>query len=227
MALSARELSWRENRLEMIRRYEEEEKRQVFIDEGQIWSILEKTSNPQPSQVREVLAKAKELKGLTPEETGILINTTDHELIQEMFDTAFWIKNQVYGNRIVLFAPLYVSSPCVNDCVYCGFRHSNEVVEKRTLAMEELAEEVRVITSVGHKRVLAVFGEHPDSDVHYICRALETIYSTKEGRNEIRRANVNAAPLSKEEYEMVRDVGIGTYQTVSYTHLTLPTIYSV
>jgi|GEM_PF-3543865 len=77
MALSARELSWRENRLEMIRRYEEEEKRQVFIDEGQIWSILEKTSNPQPSQVREVLAKAKELKGLTPEETGILINTTE------------------------------------------------------------------------------------------------------------------------------------------------------
>jgi len=135
-----------------------------------------------------------------------------------MFDTAFWIKNQVYGNRIVLFAPLYVSSPCVNDCVYCGFRHSNEAVEKRTLTMEELAEEVRVITSVGHKRVLAVFGEHPDSDVHYICRALETIYSTKEGRNEIRRANVNAAPLSKEEYEIVRDVGIGTYQIFQETY---------
>ncbi|ACX52352.1 biotin and thiamin synthesis associated [Ammonifex degensii KC4] len=218
MALSLAERTWRDKRLEMIKKYEEEEKRQDFIKEEEIWRILEEKAHPEPAEVREVLAKARELKGLSPEDTAVLINTKDPELLQELFETAFWIKNQVYGNRIVLFAPLYVSSPCVNNCVYCGFRHSNEAVYKRTLTMEELAQEVRVITRVGHKRVLAVFGEHPASDVDYICRSLETIYATKHGRDEIRRVNVNAAPMTVEEYRQIKEVGIGTYQVFQETY---------
>ncbi|MGC7847380.1 [FeFe] hydrogenase H-cluster radical SAM maturase HydG [Desulforudis sp. 1088] len=216
--MTPQEQAWREQRTAVIRKYEETEKRTDFIDDDEIRRILESRAHPDRPQIEEVLAKARELKGLTPEEAAVLINCRDPELVQEVFATARWIKEEVYGNRIVLFAPLYLSSPCVNNCAYCGFRHTNDAVTKRTLSLEELEQEVRILISKGHKRLIVVYGEHPESDIDYMCRTIEKIYSIKKGRGEIRRVNVNAPPLTVEEYRRVKDVGIGTYQVFQETY---------
>lgn len=216
--LTPEENAWREERLAMISRYEETEKRVDFINDGEIHRLLERKADPEPAEVREVLAKARELKGLTPEETAVLVNCRDADLWEEIFAMARRIKEEVYGNRIVLFAPLYISNPCVNNCAYCGFRQANEEITKRTLSMEELENEVRILTSKGHKRLIVVYGEHPASDVDFMCRTIEKIYATRNGNGEIRRVNVNAAPLTVEEYRRVKDVGIGTYQVFQETY---------
>lgn len=216
--LTPEEKAWREERLAMISRYEEAEKRVDFINDEEIQRLLERKADPEPAEVREVLARARELKGLTPEETAVLINCRDADLWEEIFATARWIKEEVYGNRIVLFAPLYISNPCVNNCAYCGFRQTNEEITKRTLSLEELESEVKILTSKGHKRLIVVYGEHPASDVDFMCRTIEKIYATRNGNGEIRRVNVNAAPLTVEEYRRVKNVGIGTYQVFQETY---------
>ncbi|MGQ9755513.1 MAG: [FeFe] hydrogenase H-cluster radical SAM maturase HydG [Desulfotomaculales bacterium] len=202
----------------VIREYEERDLRADFINDAEIWRILESKAHPARAEVEEVLAKARELKGLTPEEAAVLINCRDPELLEEIFATARWIKEQVYGNRIVLFAPLYISSPCVNNCAYCGFRHTNDAVTKRTLSMEELEDEVKILTSKGHKRLIVVYGEHPVSDIDFMCRTIDKIYQTRNGRGEIRRVNVNAPPLTVEEYRQLKEVGIGTFQVFQETY---------
>lgn len=216
--LTPEEQTWREQRMTVIRKYEETEKREDFINDDEIRRILESKAHPARAEVEEVLARARELKGLTPEEAAVLINCRDPELLEEIFATARWIKEHVYGNRIVLFAPLYISSPCVNNCAYCGFRHTNDAVTKRTLSMEELADEVKILTSKGHKRLIVVYGEHPVSDIDFMCRTIEKIYTTRNGRGEIRRVNVNAPPLTVEEYRRLKEVGIGTYQVFQETY---------
>lgn len=216
--LTAAERDWREQRLARIRAYEEAEKRHCFIDEEVIDGILRRKADPERGEVEEVLSKARELHGLTPEEAAVLLNNRDPDLWTEIFQTANRIKQEVYGNRIVLFAPLYISSPCVNNCVYCGFRHSNEQIVGRTLSLSELDEEVRALTAKGHKRLIVVYGEHPDSDVDFMCRTIERIYAYKNGKDVIRRVNVNAAPLFVEEYRQVKEVGIGTYQVFQETY---------
>ena len=155
---------------------------------------------------------------LSPADTAALTFAEDPELWEEIFETANWIKKIVYGNRIVLFAPLYVSSPCVNDCLYCGFRKSNSAVLKRSLSIPELEEELRVLMNAGHKRLIMVYGESAENDYNYICETVSAAYKVKEGRGEIRRANVNAAPLFHDEYEAVHAVGIGTYQIFQETY---------
>jgi 2-iminoacetate synthase len=216
--LSVEERAWRTRRLEMIKRYEETESRADFIHEAWIWRILSEKANPDRSEVVEVLAKARELKGLAPAEAAVLLNNRDPELREEMFASARRIKEQVYGNRIVLFAPLYVSSPCVNNCAYCGFRHTNRAVSRRTFSLDELEGEVRALTAQGHKRVIAVYGEHPESDADFMCRSIERIYAAGNGRGEIRRVNVNAPPLAVDEYRTLKEVGIGTFQVFQETY---------
>lgn len=216
--LTEEERTWLDDRLALIRRYEETEKRVDFIDDGKIQQLLEHKANPEPAEVRDVLAKAREMKGLTPDEAVVLINCRNADLWEEIFATARWIKEEVYGNRIVLFAPLYISNSCVNNCAYCGFRHTNRGITKRTLSMEELENEVKILTSQGHKRLIVVYGEHPKSDADFICRTIERIYATKNGNGEIRRVNVNAAPLTVEEYLRLKKVGIGTYQVFQETY---------
>lgn len=216
--LTPEEEDWREKRLALIRRYEAAEKREDFIKEERITEILARTADPPRAAVAEVLSKARELHGLNPEEAAVLLNCRDAEVWEEIFATARQIKEAVYGNRIVLFAPLYISSPCVNNCAYCGFRHTNAAVNKRTLTAEELAAEVRILTQNGHKRLIVVYGEHPVSDVDFMCRTIEKIYATKNGRGEIRRVNVNAAPLTVAEYRQLKEVGIGTYQVFQETY---------
>lgn len=189
-----------------------------FIDEAYIQETLMNNKQPEKQRIREIMAKALELNRLEPEETAALLNCQDEELWQEMYDTGLKIKQKVYGRRIVTFAPLYISNYCVNHCVYCGFREENHKSLRRHLTMDEIADEIRALVSKGHKRLIMDAGEHPISDVHYIADALKTIYSTKVNNGEIRRVNVNIAPMSIEHLKILRDVGIGTFQVFQETY---------
>ena len=148
----------------------------------------------------------------------------DEDLWQEMFETGLKIKQKVYDNRIVFFAPLYCSNYCVNSCAYCGFRKENPHEKRRRLTMEEVREETKVMVKEGHKRMMIVYGEHPLSDVDYMCDTIRNVYQVKEksplgpGYGQIRRVNVNAAPMSIADLKKLWDVGIGTYQVFQETY---------
>lgn len=189
-----------------------------FIDDSLIEKTLLVNREPDKSQVREIMAKSLELNRLEPDETAALLNCRDEELWREMFQAGLKIKHKVYGRRIVTFAPLYVSNYCVNNCTYCGYRSENREIHRHRLNMEELAEEIKALVMKGHKRLIMVYGEHPKSDVNYIAETLKVAYNTKAGNGEIRRVNVNAAPLCIDDYKILRDVGIGTYQVFQETY---------
>jgi len=194
-----------------------------FIDENLIFSSIKKQQNPDKNYIREIIAKSKSLETLLPEETAALLNCEDSELIAEMEKAALEIKLKVYDNRIVTFAPLYLSSKCVNSCKYCSFREENENSVRRVLTMPEIEREIKTLAGeIGHKRLIAVYGEHPDSDVNYIAESMKTIYNskykTRKGFGAIRRVNVNAAPMSIEDLRILKDVGIGTYQVFQETY---------
>jgi len=155
-------------------------------------------------------------------------------LWEEMFETAGEIKRKVYDNRIVTFAPLYCSNLCVNNCLYCAFRRENSVEKRRRLTLQEVKDEAEVLAGeIGHKRLIAVYGEHPASDANYIADTIRAIYDvkvkTKNGYGQIRRVNVNASPMSISDLEMLRDVGIGTYQVFqeTYHHETYQQVHPV
>ena len=132
-----------------------------FINDEAVLATLDRAKNPQKKRVEEIITKAKELKGLTLDEVAILLQTEDPELIGEIHRTARFIKQAIYGNRLVLFAPLYISNYCSNNCLYCGFRRDNKELNRVALTMEQIAEEVRAIEREGHKRLLMLCGEHP------------------------------------------------------------------
>lgn len=160
----------------------------------------------------DVLKKGRELKGLTPEEAAMLINVIDLELTEEIFDAARYIKNAVYGSRLVFFAPLYISNYCVNDCLYCGFRAGNPAMRKK-LTMDEVREQTGCLIEMGHKRVLLEAGEDiGNNPVDYILDAIDAIYSVRNEKGEIRRVNVNIAATTAENYRRLKAKGIGTYQ---------------
>lgn len=198
----------------------------TFIDPQEIWKVIEENKNPSKKQIEEIIAKSKEIVTLTPQEVACLINLKDESLWQEIFKVALEIKKKVYDNRIVVFAPLYVSNYCVNKCVYCGFRSTNNKVLRRHLSTEEIKKEVEVLAGeIGHKRLIAVFGEHPKySNIDYIYEVLNTIYSVKvktknlNSYTSIRRINVNCAPLSVEELKILKQAKIGTYQVFQETY---------
>lgn len=189
-----------------------------FIDEPFIQETLLKNRQPDKHRIREIMAKSLELQRLDFDDTASLLNCTDEELWQEMYATGLKIKHKVYGRRIVFFAPLYVSNNCVNSCVYCGYRHENKETIRHQLTMPELEAEIKALVAKGHKRLIMVYGEHPSSDVHYIAETLKVAYATKLGNGEIRRVNVNAAPMSIEDLKILRDVGIGTFQVFQETY---------
>ncbi len=189
-----------------------------FIDDAKIWDLIEKGHNPDPREIREIIAKSKAKNRLEPEETAKLLNVSDPDLLEEMYEAAAKIKQDVYGNRIVFFAPLYAGNKCVNNCKYCGFRRDNKEIVRQTLTKEELIGEVEAMERAGHKRTILVFGEHPDYNADYISDVLRTVYETKTGRGEIRRANINYAPMEVEDYKKLHDVGIGTYQIFQETY---------
>ncbi|HCC00383.1 MAG TPA: [FeFe] hydrogenase H-cluster radical SAM maturase HydG [Ruminococcaceae bacterium] len=189
-----------------------------FIDDEKIWKQLRAAENPTKEQVRAVLKKAEKTVRLDPEETAILLQNKDPETLEEMFALAHKLKQEVYGDRIVFFAPLYISDECANDCKYCGFRSSNHMMERKTLSMEQIDEEVRTMIKEGQKRTVLVYGESPHTGIDFLCKSVKRVYSVKEGNGEIRRANINAAPLSVDELRQLKEVGIGTFQVFQETY---------
>ncbi len=170
------------------------------------------------AEVRDVVAKSMDKVRLSLAEMAVLLSATDPAAQAEMFQAARELKQRVYGNRIVLFAPLYIGNQCVNSCKYCGFRCDNQQVVRRTLSDDELRAEVQVLINKGHKRLVIDYGEHPDYDADVIAHAVELIYSVKSGHGEIRRINVNCAPLDVEGYRKMKAAGIGTYQIFQETY---------
>lgn len=188
-----------------------------FINDDYLDGLLD---GPQPdaAQVRDVLARSMAKQPLSVEETAVLLRAEGPDLVEEIFEAARQLKREVYGNRIVLFAPLYIGNRCVNDCAYCGFRTSNPDAVRRTLSLDELRDQVRALVSRGHKRLILVWGEHPAYDARFIAECVRTVYNTRVGQGEIRRVNINAAPLDHEGYLIVKDAGIGTYQIFQETY---------
>ncbi|MBD3399990.1 MAG: [FeFe] hydrogenase H-cluster radical SAM maturase HydG [Candidatus Coatesbacteria bacterium] len=193
---------------------------QTFIDPPLIRRQLAEGAAAGPKEVAAVLDVAAEKKGLTPEQTAILLGNDDPELWRETFKLAKKIKLDIYGRRIVLFAPLYVANYCQNDCLYCAFRCTNDDIQRHALDDDELAGEVRALESVGHKRLLMVYGEHPKYGIDYITQTIATAYQTKtaDGKGEIRRININAAPMDVDDYRRLKEIGIGTYQVFQETY---------
>jgi 2-iminoacetate synthase len=188
-----------------------------FIDDAYLGELVANTS-ADAGRVRELLAKSLAKEHLSVEETAVLLAAEDGELVEEIFETARALKGKVYGNRIVLFAPLYIGNDCVNDCAYCAFRRSNRDAVRRTLSRDELRQQVEALESRGHKRLIVVFGEHPTYNADFIHDCVKLIYSVKIGHGEIRRLNINAAPLDIAGYRRVKAAGIGTYQVFQETY---------
>jgi 2-iminoacetate synthase len=190
-----------------------------IIDELSIFDTLARAGAADAPAVRAVLAKARELHGLDADEVAVLMNVSDPELLGDLFRAAQEVKNTVYGRRLVMFAPLYVSNMCANECTYCAFRARNRSVVRRALSQEEIAREVRILIDQGHKRVLLVAGEsYPREGFSYVLTCVDTIYGVTHGRGEVRRVNVNVAPLTLDEFRALRERHIGTYQLFQETY---------
>ncbi|SIQ08042.1 iron-only hydrogenase maturation protein HydG [Alkalispirochaeta americana] len=220
MAISApaRDLQWSRSivKPQEVEKYLDSQG-QDFIDEQAIFRALEETRNPDPRTVRDILDKSRAIQTLTPRETAVLLNVEDPEMLEEMAQTGLEIKLKVYDNRIVTFAPLYMANHCVNSCSYCGFRRENTEMHRRHLTMEEIRREASALAgSFGHKRLVVVYGEHPLTDIDYLEESINAVYGvrvpTRRGHANIRRVNVNCAPLDITSLKRLREVGLGTYQ---------------
>jgi 2-iminoacetate synthase len=194
-----------------------DERMKPFIDPDELWDYINNT-RPDPVRVRETIAKSLDKQRLTLEETALLINATDTDLVEEIKQGARDLKKKIYGNRIVLFAPLYIGNKCTNNCKYCGFRASNKEAIRKTLSDEEIVKEIEALEDNGQKRLILVYGEHPEYDANYIAHTVRIAYSVKKGHGEIRRVNINAAPLDIEGFRKVKQAGIGTYQIFQETY---------
>ncbi len=195
-----------------------DERMKPFIDENEIWDFINKAANPTKERVREIIQKSLDKNRLSLEETAVLINANDPELVEEIKKGAQELKEKVYGKRIVLFAPLYVGNYCTNNCKYCGFRTTNRKQVRTTLSEKQLIEEVEALEENGQKRLILVYGEHPKYNAQFIADSVQTVYKVKKGNGEIRRVNINAAPLEVEDYKIVHEAGIGTYQIFQETY---------
>lgn len=188
-----------------------------FIDDTVLQALITET-RPDRMRVRDILAKSMAKQALSVEETAALVAANDPALIAEIFEGARELKQRVYGNRIVLFAPLYIGNNCTNDCAYCAFRRSNKNAVRRTLAIDEIRAQVEALERKGHKRLILVFGEAPAYDADYIHDCVKTVYDVRVDHGSIRRVNINAAPLDVDGFRRVKSAGIGTYQIFHETY---------
>ena len=189
-----------------------------FIDESTINGYLTNSAGNDAERLEAIIAKSHAKQALNLEETSFLINTDQPELVEKIFEAARQLKRDVYGRRIVLFAPLYVGSRCINDCSYCSFRRSNPTATRRTLSEPELKQQVSCLLDEGHKRLIMVYGEHAAYDADFIAETVRQAYSVQKGLDSIRRININAAPLDTEGFKKVHAAGIGTYQIFMETY---------
>lgn len=185
-----------------------------FISHDEILETL-KYSEENKNNVElidKILEKAKKRKGLSHREAILLLDCEDKKKNEEIFKLAREIKNDFYGNRIVLFAPLYLSNYCVNGCVYCPYHLKNKHIPRKKLTQDEIRNEVMALQDMGHKRIAIEAGEDPQNNpIEYILDSIKTIYSVKNKHGQIRRVNVNIAATTVENYKKLHDAGIGTY----------------
>ena len=189
-----------------------------FINEDKIFDILERTEKPSRQNAETIISKSLRLKGLSPDDAAVLLNCEDDVLLNSIYTAANQIKDLIYGNRLVLFAPLYLSNRCINNCLYCGFRQQDLETGKRLLNSDEIREETNALISQGHKRLLLVSAEDPEVNIDYLEEAINTVYNTKEGNGSIRRVNVNVAPMGVRDFKRLKNTGIGTYQLFQETY---------
>lgn len=185
-----------------------------FIHDGEIRATLEygREHRNDRALIEEILAKAEEGKGISHREAAVLIEVEDKDIEERIFDIARRLKERIYGNRIVMFAPLYLSNYCVNGCVYCPYHAKNRTIPRRKLTQEEIRREVIALQDMGHKRLALETGEHPlQSPIEYVLESIDTIYSIHHKNGAIRRVNVNIAATTVENYTKLKDAGIGTY----------------
>lgn len=182
-----------------------------FIDEKLIEALLEQTKNTPTAELMQIIDKAERAEGLSPEEVAKLLNSEEPEVLRRMFEAAHKIKEKIYGKRVVIFAPLYISNYCVNTCKYCGYSLNNSM-ERRKLTRSDIVEEVKVLESMGHKRIALEVGEDPvNCDIDYIIDAIKAIYGIRFENGSIRRINVNIAATTVENYRKLKAAEIGTY----------------
>lgn len=182
-----------------------------MIDHNYIYNLLEKTKNVTKDNIRESLLKAKDRKGLSHKDIAVLLQIEEDADLKELFKIAQDIKQDIYGKRIVIFAPLYLSDYCVNNCLYCGYKRENQF-QRRKLTRAEIQEEVKLLERIGHKRLAVEVGEDPvNCNIEYVTEAIKAIYETHNEHENIRRVNVNIAATTIDNYRKLKDTGIGTY----------------
>jgi 2-iminoacetate synthase len=194
-----------------------------FVDDAAIARALSSAKAPDAARLKAILDKSLAIKDLSLMEAAELMAVADPQQLAQMGEAALAVKRKVYDKRIVTFAPLYMGNACVNSCRYCGFRSDNEAIKRRVLTDAEIKGEIEVLAGkLGHKRLIAVYGEHPSTGAEYIAKSLQTIYATQVVVNGhktgIRRANVNAAPMAVEDYKTVHAAGLGTFQVFQETY---------
>ena len=185
-----------------------------FIHHGEIEETLAygEANSTNRELIDEILAKARERRGLTHREAMVLLDCGLEDKNQEIYELAEQIKRDFYGNRIVLFAPLYLSNYCINGCVYCPYHAKNKHIPRKKLTQDEIRREVMALQDMGHKRLALETGEDPvHNPIEYMLESIDTIYSIKHKNGAIRRVNVNIAATTVENYRMLKDAGIGTY----------------
>ena len=189
-----------------------------FINDEEILKTISQVESGNYN-IREILDKAKEMKGLEPNEALALLLCDDKSVEDEMFEIAKKIKLEIYGKRIVLFAPLYLSNYCINGCVYCPYHAKNKHIARKQLTQDEIRAEVIALQDMGHKRLALETGEDPDyASMEYLLESINTIYSIKHKNGAIRRVNVNIAATTVENYKKLKDAGIGTYVLFQETY---------
>ncbi len=192
---------------------------QSFVNIDLIEKLISAENIPSDEEFNKVMEKAEKGKDtLSLEEVAVLLNSPQKERIERIFETAKEIKERVYGHRVVLFAPLYLGNKCMNLCTYCGFKATNTEIDRLTLDLDQIDAEVNTLIGQGHKRLILVYGTHPDYTAEYIAKTVEKTYSVKGENGEIRRVNINAAPMSVEDFRKIGNSGIGTYQIFQETY---------
>lgn len=190
---------------------------QLFIDRGKLIDLM---NAPEPSDgaVNDILNNALNLKGLGLRDVASLLNVKSPEAIGRLLTSAGKVKEEIYGRRLVLFAPLYTGNKCVNDCLYCGFRRSNTVLKRSVLTMEQIKMEITALLREGHKRVLLICGESPENPPDYTVDAIRASYAVRHNNNTVRRINVELAPMETGDFAKLKAEKIGTYVCFQETY---------
>ena len=189
-----------------------------FIDREKLYGMLE-NNVPSEGELNDILNKARKLKGLNLDDVAKLLSVEEESGIEKILDTAEYCKNEIYGRRLVLFAPIYTGNACVNNCVYCGFRRDNKALKRKILTLDEIETETLHLLRMGHKRALLICGESPRNDADYMVEAIRRTYAARDEKGStIRRINVELAPMSVDDYAKLKAERIGTYVCFQETY---------